>query len=88
MIFDSPGSQSNPFTVLAFLGIASLPFLCILTIVVVWVVYFLTRTWGQSHVGAARSIRVLTALIPLLSVGLLAVSIIGLQIACGGNFSC
>ena len=88
MVFDSAGSQDNFWLVLAFLGLISFPILCVVTIPAVWVVYFLTRTWGQTHVAPARTIRILTALLPLLSVAPLVVGIAGLEVFCSGDFSC
>ena len=78
MMFDSPGSQGNPPTVLLFWSVISFPILCLFSIVGSWVLYRFTKD------TAAR----LVSLLPLVSVLLFLAGWFWLDMSCGGNFDC
>jgi hypothetical protein len=78
MMFDAPGSQGNPPTVLLFWSVISFPVLCLFSIVGSWVLYRFTKD------TAAR----LVSLLPLVSGLLFLVGWFWLDVSCGGNFNC
>jgi hypothetical protein len=87
MMFDSPGSSENPWLWIILLGVFSLPLLCALTPLLLWVLYGLGSVMPKSRPWLRRLGHGLQAL-PLLSPLTVLVGVIGLQLQCGGSFDC
>ena len=83
MLFDAPGSDSNPWLRMLAIGIWSTPVLGLLSIVAcaVGLVMERSRPWPWRFALAA-------ALLPLLGVVVAVSGAILLQVRCGGDFVC
>lgn len=87
MVFDSPGSERNPWLWLLLSGVFSLPLLCALTLGLLWLLYGLGCAWPQSRPWLRR-LGHGAHLLPLLSPFTVLVSVLALQLLCGGQFDC
>ena len=76
-LFDAPGSEKNPATILLFVCALTLPVTSILSIAVPWIVY------ARKHYRAAC----LLAFVPVLNLAGGAGALIWLEIFNGGRFS-
>jgi len=66
MLFDAPGSTED-LRIWAVAGsLWSFPVLCAVSVVGSWVTWFLTRR-GSSHAGRGRTVRILVAGLPIVS---------------------
>jgi hypothetical protein len=75
MMFDAPGSSTNPLTIVFALLVATFPLVCIAGAVLPWIL----RRWRF-----AKWLFVL----PLLHLGIAAVFMLALDRFCGGQFAC
>lgn len=87
MMFDAPGSSENPWLWLILSGVFSLPLLCALTPLLLWLLYGLGSAWPRARRRLSCLGHAAHAL-PLLSPFTVVVAVIGLQLFCGGNFAC
>ena len=76
MMFDSPGSTQNPFTLALFASVISFPIVCLVGIVGAWTLY------GKDRPGWAR----LFIHLPLINFAVLAIAVALLMITNQGNF--
>jgi hypothetical protein len=76
MMFDAPGSDSNPPVILLFVSTLSFPLVCLASVIAAWVAFGLRRNRGAFWLSLAP-------LLPVLS-GVAA--IVWLQLASGGSF--
>jgi len=65
MMFDAPGSESNPRVVAMFASVVSFPILCLVSILATWLTWRFTR---DSPAAARRRWTLFVAALPLLSV--------------------
>lgn len=75
MMFDAPGSESNPITQLMFYSLLALPALCLMGGILPWIF--------KRH-----EISIWLYALSGLAIGLFFASVVLLQIQCGGDFSC
>jgi hypothetical protein len=87
MMFDSPGSSENPWLWMILYGVFSLPLLCALTPLLLWLLYGLGCSLPHSRHWLRRLGYGLQAL-PLLSPLTVLVGVIGLELRCSGSFNC
>ncbi len=78
MLFDAPGSEKNPYLLVAFGGIASFPVTCVAAVVCAWIAHGLRRDRVAARV----------VFLPLLSVAVAIVGIALLSVICHGNTRC
>jgi hypothetical protein len=76
-IFDAPGSEKNPATIVLFFSALTLPIVCLLSIATAWVIY------ARKHFAAACCI----ALIPVVNLISGGAALLWLEIFNGGHFS-
>lgn len=76
MVFDAPGSESNPPVVLLFASIAGFPLACIVGVILAWIAFARRRDRGAMWFS----------LLPLLPIVAGIVAMIWLQIGNGGRF--
>ncbi len=77
MMFDAPGSTSNPWTILLFISTITFPLNCVAAIALSWLLYLVK--WPR--------LACWLTLLPLLNLLLGAVALAGLQLLHGGQFS-
>lgn len=73
MMFDSPGSESNPHVIALFAAVVSFPILCLVSIVATWL------TWRFTRDAAGRWRRrwpLVSAALPVLSIVAFAIAAI------------
>jgi hypothetical protein len=87
MVFDAPGSSENPWLWLMLSGILGLPLLCALTPLLLWLLYGLGGAWPLAR-PRLRCLGHSAHALPMFSPFTVVVSLIGLQLFCGGNFAC
>lgn len=88
MAMDAPGSEDNPWTRLFVAGSLAFPVLCVLSVLLVWPVWLLTRRWPKERHGVRALLWGLTGCLPLLGAAAAAVGIGGVMLFCGGGFAC
>lgn len=76
-LFDAPGSEKNPATIVLFFSAVTLPVACLASIALSWILYLRRRFTG------ARVI----SMLPLLNLLTGALALIYLELFCGGRFS-
>lgn len=88
MLFDAPGSENNPWLIALAGGLASFPVLCVVSIAASWIIWVVTRNWPAERATTGRWLRVGAALLPLLSMLVMVIAVVGLQVRCSGDFRC
>ena len=83
MLFDAPGSTSNQWVLGMLGGLFALPVLTVLSVLA-----SLFLVYRESRATVDKRIAWAVALLPGLGPLIFVVSIIGLQIFCGGSFNC
>jgi len=78
MMFDAPGSENSPYTIMLFISVISFPLLVILSIPASWVFYKFQK----------YSTSLMVALLPLLSIISYAIFLCLLIVMCDGKFVC
>ena len=76
-LFDAPGSEDNPATILLFCCALTLPVVCLLALLAAWIFY-----WGK-HYRSACGI----SLLPLLNITGAIAALVWLEIFHGGQFN-
>ncbi len=87
MMFDALGSSENPWLWMILIGVFSLPLLCALNPLLLWLLYGLGSAWPLSRPWLRRLVHGLQTM-PLVSPLAVLVGVIGLQLQCGDNFNC
>jgi hypothetical protein len=78
MLFDAPGSEHNPYLLIAFVGILSVPVLSVLAIVLAWIGYWIAKP----------RLTVRIVFLPLIGVALATVGFGLVSTICHGSFRC
>jgi hypothetical protein len=88
MALDAPGSEDNPWTRLFVAGSLAFPATCVLSVVLAWPVWLLTRRWPTTRHGLRALLWGTTACLPLLAAAVAAIGLGGVMLVCGGRFAC
>lgn len=76
MMFDAPGSTSNPPVILLFVSTLSFPVVCLLGMIAAWVTFGMRQNRGAFWLSLLPVLPILTA----------AIAVVWLQIGSGGSF--
>ena len=84
MLFDAPGSENNPWLLVAVGGIVGTPVLCVVSVAASWVVFYVRR----DKVGGGLALPLIVAALPLISIAIAVAGFVLLQVLCGGSTRC
>lgn len=79
MIFDSPGSENNPYVWGAFWSAVALPFTCLGSVIVSLRILFKSSNYKKA---------LWVSLTPCIVIGIFGICLLLIQIYCQGSFSC